>query len=274
MKTNPREFLGSLKAAVRIGHPESIEIALHNLRAWPYVASNDQLPAGFIKQVIHPASRTLARRPAAELAPWLDSPLTAYRTLAAAALAYRFLRADDVAPRLLQRAAKDKREEVRTVLGQALSDIDETIPPALQSLAATWVTDGSPKVRVTALGFIPALAVGDQQQLIDWLQPFGQDSHEGVSAALADALKTLADTGYAKIVLALLNVWVSAPHPNVWLIASAISGSWAASYPQEVDTILRTLQSKTRRTKEISNAVKALQRHGLEIDLAIEEDEN
>jgi len=277
MKPNPRSFLTDIKAAVRIGHPESVAMALGNLRAWPYVASNDRLPAGFIKQLIHPAARTLARRPVGELKSWLDSPLTAYRTIAAAALAYRFLRADDVSPRLLHRAAKDAREEVRLVLGQALSAVDETIPPALPELAAAWLQDNTPKVRAVALSFIPALAVAYQPQIRDWLHPLEQDSHEGVNAALAIALKNLADTGYWEIVLSLLLDWVSDPHPNVWLIARSISGSWAASYPQEVASILLTLQSKTKRTKEISNALKALQRHGLDIDLKAEvgvDDEN
>jgi len=267
MKINTRSFLSDLKAAVRIGHPESVAVALGNLRALPNVASNDQLPAGFIKQVIHPAGRTLARRPALELAPWLDSPLTAYRSLATAALAYRFTRADDVNPGLLHRAAKDTRPEVRLVLGQALSDVNETIPSALPELAAAWLDDTNPKVRAAALNFIPVLATADQLQISAWLQPMGQDPDEGVNAALAQALKSLADTGYAEIVLALLLDWVSAPHPNVWLIARSISGSWAASYPQETSAVLRTLQSKTKRTKEISNALKALQRHGLDIDL-------
>jgi len=267
MKTNPRSFLSDLKAAVRIGHPEAVEVALYNLRAWSYVASNDHLPAGFLKGVIHPAGRTLARRPADELALWLDQPLTAYRTLAAASLAYRFLRGHDVDPKLMRRAANDKRAEVRLVIGQALSSLDDDFPSALFTLAGDWLQDNSPKVRATALGFVPALVADSRHHTYSWLQPLGRDPHEGVRAALAHALKTLADTGHTEIVLKLLAYWASAPHPNVWLIARSISGSWAASYPQEVGPILMQLQSKTKKNKEISNALKALQRHGLKIDL-------
>jgi hypothetical protein len=267
MKIHSRSFLSDLKAAVRIGHPEAVEVALYNLRAWSYVASNDHLPAGFLKSVIHPAGRTLARRPADELALWLDQPLTAYRTLAAASLAYRFLRGHDVDPKLLRRAANDKRAEVRLVVGQALSSLDEDPPSALLILAGDWLQDNSPKVRTTALGFLPALVADSRHQIISWLQPLGRDHHEGVRAALVQALKTLADTGHAEIVLALLAYWVSTPQPNVWLIARSVSGSWAASYPQEVGSILMQLQSKTKKNKEISNALKALQRHGLMIDL-------
>jgi len=125
----------------------------------------------------------------------------------------------------------------------------------------------SPKVRATALGFVPALVADSRHHTYSWLQPLGRDPHEGVRAALAHALKTLADTGHTEIVLKLLAYWASAPHPNVWLIARSISGSWAASYPQEVGPILMQLQSKTKKNKEISNALKALQRHGLKIDL-------
>ncbi|MEN8173576.1 MAG: hypothetical protein ABFS03_11945, partial [Chloroflexota bacterium] len=264
MKPNPRSFLSDLKAAVRIGHPQSVELALGNLRAWPYVAANDQLPAGFIKQVIHPAARMLARRPAVELSPWLDSPLAAYRSLAAASLAYRFLGTGDVDTRILHRAAKDAREEVRLVLGGALSDLDldQPVPPALPELAGSWLVDDAPKVRAVALNFIPPLAAAYQTQIPAWLLPLGSDPNDGVIFALAKALKDLAESGFSDIVLALLDDWVSAPRLNVWLIARSISGSWAASYPQEARAILLTLQSKTKRTKEISNALKALQRHG------------
>ncbi|MBE9525324.1 MAG: HEAT repeat domain-containing protein [Chloroflexi bacterium] len=267
MKTNQRSFLSDLKAAVRIGHPEAIEMALYNLRAWPYVASNDHLPPGFIKRVIHPAARTLSRRPASELALWSDQPLTAYRALAAASLAYRYLQVDDVDPKLLHRAANDNRAEVRLVVGQALSTLEGNNPSALRNLAEAWLQDNSPKVRATALGFIPYLTASSQQQIVDWLQPLGTDSHEGVRAALVQALKTLADIGHADIVLGLLGYWVSTPHPNVWLITRSVSGSWAVSHPKDIRAILMELQSKTRGNKEISNALNALQRHGMQIDL-------
>ena len=269
MKSNHRRFLSDLKAAVRIGHPEAVEMALNNLRTLPFVSSNDQLPVGFIKSVIHPSGRTLSRRPVLELSRWCAHQLTAYRALAAASLAYRYMSAGDVDPKLLHNAANDNRSEVRLVLGQALSKLAEDNSTRSQILAVSWLQDDAPKVRATALGFIPSLAASSQHQIIGWLQPLGNDFHDGVRLALVEALKTMADAGHTEIIFALLEDWVSRPHPNIWLITRTISGSWAVSHPEEISGILMQIQSKTKGDKEITTVLKALQRHGLKLNLEL-----
>jgi hypothetical protein len=262
-KSQVSAFLNDLKAAARLGHPDAIEMALEGMRSFPQVASNHPLGEGFIAQVIMPAGKILSKLPAAQLHPLFDDHQTALRATAGVALAHRFGMGKDGNPKQLQIPAKDARPEVRTALAETLREQGEAHPERLLPLAEEWLVAPSARLRSTALGFTPALG----QDSLQTLETFKTEEHPEVRAALVEALQALAQNNLAEPVLELLSHWGAEPRPNAWVIGRVLSGSWAASYPQEVTAILQSLQKKYGDTKSIHNAIKALHRHGVDIEL-------
>ncbi len=267
MKARYRQILADIKAAARLGHPEALEAAFALLMALPEVASNRRLGEGFLEQVVHPAGEILAHRPVSQLRPLTEHPLAAVRAIGAAALGRRYLRAGDVPAKLLRRLAQDARAEVHEALTDALTCFKEPHSARLRELLKEWLVAPSPRLRAAGLRALPALAPLEGDQVIDWIRPLGEDDDPQVRAALAQTLVHLAEGGLAPIVLDLLADWANASHPNDWVIARALSGAWSAKHPQEVKTILGALYAQTGKTKALSNAIRALARHGLEIQL-------
>lgn len=267
MKARYRQILADIKTATRLGHPEALEAAFTLLVSLPEVASNRQLSAGFIEQVIHPAGEILAQLPVTKLRPLSTHPLAAVRAVGAAALGRRYLNAGDVPAKLLRRLAQDARIEVRETLSDALAAVTAPQEPRLRELLAEWLTATSPRLRAAALHTLPALAPFEGELLLEWIRPLGADHDPNVRAALAETLTRLASLGQAPTVLNLLNEWANDPHPNDWVIARALSSAWGAQHPQEVKAILGALFAQRGKTKALSNAVQALARHGLEIQL-------
>jgi hypothetical protein len=82
-----------------------------------------------------------------------------------------------------------------------------------------------------------------------------------VQSGLAGLLIALAEAGQAGAVLALLSDWSSRPEPNGWSISKTLSASWAAGHTWEAVAILEKLQARTGRTRHVTNALRALERH-------------
>jgi len=262
-KSQITEFHQDLKAAARLGHPESIEMALDGLRTMSIVAGNEQLGDGFIALVVIPAGKTLSKLSGAQLRLMLDDSQTAMRAIAGVALAQQFVMGKDVSLEMLQTPANDARPEVRTAFAQTLGEAAEAHPERYLQLAQTWLTAPSARLQNTALGFSPALGA----DIFQYLEPFKLEENPEVRAALVEALQALAQNGLAEQVLGLLKHWGAEPRPNVWVICRVLSGSWAATYPQEVKSILINLKEKVGQRKSILNAIKALRRHGAEIEI-------
>ena len=58
-KNETRQLLRDLRAAVMLGQPEAVDMALDGLLAFPGVAANDRMDEGFIEQVILPVGEVL-----------------------------------------------------------------------------------------------------------------------------------------------------------------------------------------------------------------------
>ena len=129
------------------------------------------------------------------------------------------------------------------------------------SLGETWMQDSSPRLRQTALAFLPALAPSHGERLIDLCASLEDEQDNGVRAALVAALVDLARAGQAEPVLDLLASWASGTSPKTWVVSKTLSASWAAVHPKRALSILETIQSRTGKTKEITNALRALERH-------------
>ena len=267
MKAKIRELLRDIKAAALFGQPEAIELALNGLRSIPAVAANNRMSGSLIEQVVLPAGQSLSRLESKHLRPLLDDPLAPIRAVGAVGLAHRFLLGKNATRKNLRRPGSDSRPDVRAVLGRSLSEAWEVSPERLLRLGTVWLAQPSPRLRHSALIFIPALAPAYGQRIVDLLKPLSSDNDRDVRAALVDALKSLAGAGLAESVLGLLAVWATESRPNSWVVCRTLSGSWAASHPSEAESILQTLQSKIGKSSDISNALRALKRHGVEINL-------
>jgi len=261
------EILGNLKAVVRLGHPEAVKMTLDDLRTLPIIAANDHLSERLIDQFIRPAGNLLSRLSSNQLLPLMEDPLTALRAIGAVALAQRYLDGEDVTQRLLVRPAKDSRSEVRTAFGEILRDVGEAHPEYLLRFLGSWLRDDSPKLRATALIIIPALASSQIDDIIVLIEPLKNEGNSDVRAALVKALQAIAQRGLAEPTLELLTAWGSEPHPNAWVITRALSGSWAALYQNKVKAILTSLHEKIGLSKDITNALRALERHGATIEI-------
>ncbi len=264
-KSHIRELLGNLKAAVRLGHSEAIAIALDELRALPIVAANDHLSAGHLDQLIRPAGEILSHVSTDQLLVLSEDQLTTHRAISAVALAQRFFSGEDLDRSALLALAKDRRPEVRIALGETLRAVGEVDPERVLILLESWMGDSSPKVRATALIALPSVVQKESELAITLLEPLKADQDRDVRAALVNALQAIAQMENADSILAMLASWSTDRHPNVWVITRTLSGAWAASYPKEVEAIIKNLHAQVGETKNITNALRALERHGVEI---------
>jgi len=266
-KVEARQFMRDLRAAVMLGQPEAVDTALDGLLAFPGVAGNDRMDEAFIEKVIIPVGEILKKLPSNQLRPLLVNPLAAARAIGAVAMAQRFAEGKDSTPKDLRKPANDDRMEVRQVLGHTLSAVAETDPEKVLHLGTNWLLSRAPKQRYCALLFLPALGSHYGQKIVGLLGPAGADADYDVRKALVSALNTLAQAGLAESVLGLLALWATEAARNAWVICRALSAAWVADHPAEAESILRDVHSKTGKTSEVTNALRALNRHGLEIDL-------
>jgi len=163
--------------------------------------------------------------------------------------------------------ANDRRLEIRTVLGITLSELIDEAPDRVFELGKQWIQKPSPRYRSTALGLYPKLFRFYDDQIINLLLPMNKEEERGVRDTLARLLSEIARSGSQTPILDLLSIWSKDGDPNVWVICRTLSGSWAANFPAEVESILREIQTKTRETNLINSTQKALKRHGVEINL-------
>ena len=266
-KARIRQLLRDLRAAVLLGQSEAVEMALDGLLTFPGVAGNDRLGEELIEKVILPVGQILKKIESNQLRSLLVNPLAAGRAIGAVAMVHRFVEGKHSTQKDLRKPASDARPEVRTALGRALFEVAEVDPEKLLNLGTTWLMGNSPKLRHSALLFLPALAGSYGQRIVGLLGPMVADEDYDVRKALVAALNTLARAGLAESVLGLLALWGTEAAPNAWVICRVLSASWAADHPMQSESTLRDVYSKTGKTSEVTNAQRALERHGLKINL-------
>ena len=269
MKAEIRELLTDFKAAVRLGHPDSLAVALDGLRALPEVSGNDAFGEAFIDNVALPLGEILAHPQVEEgqLLALLDDPLTGLRAVGAAALAVRWAAAKGDPAGGLRRAGGDSRAEVRLAVAMALVQGSEAGPERATRLVSSWLGEGSPRLRQTALFVLAGLADGPAveqtwaQETLGSLERLSAEADPDVRAALVAALVSLAEAGYPVPVLDLLERWSHLKSENAWVIARTLSASWAAEHPERVSAILAQLEARSGPSRTVESARRALERH-------------
>ena len=258
MKPELRTLITDIKAAARIGHAESLWMALDGLLGLPEVAGNPQMSETFISQAILPIGEVLSqpRLSLSLLRPLTNEPTAAIRAIAAAAFAKRFLAGGDAKEQDLRGLGQDPRKDVRQALTLALASADQT--DKLQPLVDSWLKDSSPRLRTAAIQLLPTLP----EYTFEALEGLKIESDPEIRAAVVDTLTALAQNGNADKVLALLEQWVDVQENNVWVITKTLSGSWAAGEADKALAVLGKLTAHAGPHKHINSALKALERHG------------
>jgi hypothetical protein len=260
MNAQIRTLITDIKAAARIGHAESLWVALDGLLELPQVSGNPPMNEAFIEKVILPIGEALAapRISTAIIRPLLDEPQAALRACAAASITYRYFSNEDISINELSIPGKDPRQDVRLALRAALSTTGGDQPKKLEPLVSEWITSPSPRLQAIAISLHPILPT----QALDSFTQLDAPSDPEVRAALVQALSTLAQTGQAKGVLSLLAYWSKNQDNNIWTICKTLAGSWAAQHPRQALAILQNLQPKADNPKQLINTLQALHRHG------------
>ena len=267
MKTEIKQLLRDLRAAVMLGRPEAIDIALDSLLELPGISSNDQMSDGFVEQVVIRVGEVLSGLKSSQLRPLLAHPLAVGRAVGGVSLAHRYVKYGDSTPKDLHHPGNDTRQDVRLALGRSLFVLTQAYPDATMRLGTSWIKQSSPRLRYTALVFLPALAHKFESEIIGLLGIASTDPSQEVRAALVNALNDLAISGFTNSVLGLLSLWSSESQPDSWLICRVLSSSWAANHAAEVKSILQEVYAKTGESSHITGVLKALKRHGLDIDV-------
>lgn len=148
-KEDLRELLTDLRAAARLGNPESLGIALAGLLDWPEVAGNPDMEPAFVAQALAPLGATLAVPgvPTSLLLGMAQDSQAAFRALAAIPLCGRALAGEAAARPVLDTLANDARPEVRQAIAIALGPRRDE--PAVAALLAAWAD--SPRTRLQQL---------------------------------------------------------------------------------------------------------------------------
>ncbi|MEN8243042.1 MAG: hypothetical protein ABFS17_14080, partial [Chloroflexota bacterium] len=258
MNSQIRTIITDIKAAARIGHPESLWAALEGLLNLPQTLGNPPMTPAFIEKAILPVGEALAspRLNLALIQPLSDEPQAVLRASAAAALAFRYLNQDQITIKQLNKPAADSRQDVRLALQFGLSKTDD--PLKIEPLIEQWLPASSPRLQALAISLLPH----QPGQALARLAAQKINSDPDVRAALVGTLIALAQAGQAEDVLTLLAKWAADQDNHIWTICKTLAGSWAAKFPEQALDILSALIPQADNPKQIINTLQALHRHG------------
>ncbi|MCH7664045.1 MAG: hypothetical protein IH859_09295 [Chloroflexi bacterium] len=272
MNSHIRAIITDLKAAVRIGHPESIRAALDGLRALPEVSANQALHDDFISKAILPMGIILSnpRLSIDQIRSWEDDALTAIRAVAAAAYSLRYLEDESISVDDLALWSNEPRAEVRSAFRLGILHSLEQQPERALSLVGYCLASDSPRLQQLGLQIIAGLPQEHCAGVIPVLSTLNSGSDPEMNSDLVNALSALGNKGFAEDIMALLNDWMQAKKGSAWVITRTLSSSWAAGEPQTALRILRKLALQNSAHKQIVSALRALIRHGAKDDVQAE----
>ncbi|MGD8456834.1 MAG: hypothetical protein PVF83_10640 [Anaerolineales bacterium] len=274
MRTELHSLLTDIKAAARIGHAESLWMAMDGLFDLPEVAGNPPLKPTFIRQAILPIGETLATRriTAPMLHPLAHHDHAAIRAIAAAAYANRFFNDIQNEESVLDALGQDPRKDVRQALIFGVIQAGEGKPDKLAVLIERWIEEDSLRLQSVALRLLPSLAEVNPDTGMKLLSEFQPSNFPEVRASLVECLVELAQREITEEILSLLQNWVAESGNNLWVISKTFSRSWAVHHTDSILEILTLAAKQHGPEKAILKALKAMSRHGAEqaIEKAVE----
>jgi hypothetical protein len=270
MRTDLHSLLTDIKAAARIGHAESLWVALDGLFDLPEVAGNPPMRPAFIRQAILPIGEVLATRRVSSLmlCPLAQHDHAAIRAVAAAAYANRYFSEEKDKVNDLASLGRDPRKDVRQALALALSETGKENPERLAGLVERWIEEDSPRLQAVALLLLPSLAEVNPDKGMALLSGFQPTSDPEVRMSLVDCLVELAQGELAEAVLDHLQGWAVESGNHLWVIGKTLSRSWTVTHADRVLEIIARLTEEHGPEKAILKALKAMGRHGADQAIA------
>lgn len=270
MKVELYDLLTDIKAAARIGHAESLWVALDGLFDLPEVSGNPPMQAAFIRQAILPIGEALRtpRVTTQMLLPLAQHDHAAIRAIAAAAYANRLFNNIQTEESNLDALGRDPRKDVRQALVFAVIQAGKGKPDKLTGLIEHWIEEDSPRLQSAALRLLPSLEEVNPDAGMKLLSEFQPSSDPEVRTSLVECLVDLAQGELAEEVLAFLQGWVADSGNNLWVITKTLSRSWAVSHTDRCLEILERAAKQHGSEKAILKALKAMGRHGADRAIA------
>jgi hypothetical protein len=270
MRADLHSLHTDIKAAARIGHAESLWVALDGLFDLPEVAGNPPMQLAFIRQAILPIGTTLAspRISAPMLQPLARHDHAAIRALAAVAYASRYFSDEQASPEQLAVYGRDPRKDVRLALVLAFSQAGKGNPDKFAGLIHDWIEGDSPRLQAVALQLLPSLAEDKPNVSMTYLSSFQPSGNPEVRASLVDCLVELAQGNLAEDVLNVLAGWTEGSGNNLWVIGKTLSRSWVVPHATRGLEILTQIVEQHGPEKRIIKTLKAMERHGAEEAIA------
>ena len=266
-----QEPLRLLQAAVALGQEEALEAALGYWLEDEAIAGNRRLSAARVTRELVPAGRLLAdeKVPVRFLARLARHRLAAFRAMAAAAWAFRFLHGPDrdAARDWLTRLSRDDREEVREAMRVALLEgCGEGCEGRVLGFVRDWLHEKglSPKTKAIALALLRAMVTQpeDVAKALDLIEKARLPRHESLREAWVTTLAALGRLA-PDVVLDRFGRWLLArPRWAPWM-AQALARKWAAQRPTQVLHLLEAMTHRWGRRKCIVQALQGLVREGV-----------
>lgn len=264
MSAELHSLITDIKAAARIGHTESLWVALDGVFDLPEVAGNPPMREAFIHRAILPIGEALThpRVTPPTLRPLVTHDHAAIRAIAAVTLANQYYGNENISTKELAVFGRDPRKDVRLALVFALRQKGKQSPDRLMALIQGWIDHKSPRLMAVALQLLPSLAEENPSKTVELLSAFQPSSDPEVRSSLVDCLVELAQGVLSDEVLSLLEIWAAQAKNHVWVIGKVLSRSWAASHTKRALEILTQLAVQQGPEKILLKTLKAMARHG------------
>lgn len=258
----------ALRSAAALGTPDALALAVQGLLEDRTIAANRPLPLGRVEKELLPAGEILARPsvPRVFLEELGKLPYAAFRALAAAAWALRYLRGETRAKAHLEALAKDERDEVRHAVVATLRTHGPRYTARFRALVQEWLTrrpPPSPRVQAIALELLPRVVEEEEVTVaLDWLEKAPLQTHPVVQKAWVRALSVLGARDGATVLHRFGRWLLTRPRRAPWM-AQALARPWAARHPQQTLNLLQAMYHRWGRRRWITQALQALERAGV-----------
>ncbi|MBT3241418.1 MAG: hypothetical protein HON98_11015 [Chloroflexi bacterium] len=264
MKSEIREIITDIKAAVHVGLEETLWLSLDALLDLPEVSGNPKMEESFILQVILPIGETLATSNLTvdQLKAISKNSYAAFRSISAVALTFRYFSTDGELLRDLEGFIQDPRRDVRSSLSISAAKFGTNDQTKYKNLIDQFIQLNSPNSISVAISLLPTVADEYPNMAFAYLAqiPFSNDNE--LRRVFSEALTSIAQAGQGNGVLDLMNKLENRKEDYLWIITKSLSSSWAIEYPEKTFVILKNLTKKYQSHKLIRNAIKAFIRHG------------
>jgi hypothetical protein len=272
MRSDIKEILTDINAALRIQHPESILFALDKILDLPEVTGNQVLEEVSITNIVLPIGNRLSEKslPDEIYNILVEAEFAVFRALAAVIAAGRYCSSDDLDQTELLDFAQDRRD-VGLALSLALAEKEETGSEKLLGLIDKWIVSRSISLLTISLNLITSVINADNTEILEKVGGLSDTNDPDLKRTLADTLIKIAQKGFDSQVLSLLETWEFETGEKDWIALRALSASWSVKFEDRTLKIIEKITMSMKEDRQIVKTLSALKRNGAKnIDMHIE----